>query len=278
VRGVVTGQSSPILRSNQAIRDHQLSPDGKWLAFSTSGVREDLFLATLDGTEYRRLTDDLYRDRGPSWSPDGSKVAFYSDRSGTYDLWMIGMDGSGLRPITKDTGNPGFPAWSPHGDRMAFGFFSWHIIDPSKTVGSGDPAEPLTGMAQGERFLPTSWSSDGERITGLIMNPGGSEGRVGVYSFKGRRIVTVPGQWTSSSRWMVPQWLSDSRHLIVRRTDGVAWVDAETGDGHLVQPVAGINAGFSVGVSRDNRWITYSETASEGDIWIANMQGGEKKP
>ena len=69
----------------------------------------------------------------------------------------------------------------------------------------------------------------------------------------------------------MPAWLADGRRLIVRRSDGVALIDAGTGAGHLLIPVGGSIIGRSVGVSRDNKWITYTETATEGDIWIASL-------
>ena len=50
---------------------------------------------------YRRLVDDEFRDRGPVWSPDGRRIAFYSDRAGGYDLWLIRPDGSGLTHRTS---------------------------------------------------------------------------------------------------------------------------------------------------------------------------------
>jgi hypothetical protein len=53
-------------------------------------------------------------------------------------------------------------------------------------------------------------------------------------------------------RWLFPVWLADSRRVLVRRPDGIV--------------------GRSVGVSRDNRWITYTETATEGDIWLATLR------
>jgi len=54
---------------------------GSGLAFTEAGVPEDLFVAHTGGTQYRRLTDDAFRDRGPAWAPDGTRITFYSDRS-----------------------------------------------------------------------------------------------------------------------------------------------------------------------------------------------------
>jgi eukaryotic-like serine/threonine-protein kinase len=270
--GAITGAPSPLLRSNQPIRDQQLSPDGKWLAFTTSGVREDIFVASVDGSDYRRLTDDPYRDRGPNWSPDGSHIAFYSDRSGTYELWMIGADGSGLRPITQNTGNPGFPVWSPKGDRMAEGFSSWHIIDPAKTSSPAPPGESMAGVEAGYRFIPSSWSSDGQRIAGMIISGDGSAVRIGLYSLADKRIAPVPGLWAGGAVWLYPIWLNDSRHLIVRRPEGLSWLDADTGEGRVLVPVEGLTVGVGAGVSRDNHWLLYTETASEGDIWTGTLK------
>jgi Tol biopolymer transport system component len=272
VHGVITGAPTPVFRSNQPIRDQQLSPDGKWIAFTTSGVREDLFVASLDGTDYRRLTDDPYRDRGPGWSPDGSHIAFYSDRSGTYEMWMIGADGSGLRPMTQNTGNPGFPVWSPRGDRIVYGFSSWHFIDPAKTSSPAPPGESADGLKPGERFLPESWSPDGKRIAGLILPVDGTSGAAGVYSLADKRMAIVSGPWTGRSGWMFFAWLNDSRHMVMRRPEGVIWLDADTGDGRELVPLEGLSVGAGVGVTRDNRWVLYTENASEGDIWMGTLK------
>jgi Tol biopolymer transport system component len=264
----VTGPAAPIVKGTRPIRDHELSPDGEWVAFTSAGPQEDLFTARVDGTQYRRLTDDAFRDRGPAWAPDGSRIAFYSDRSGTYDLWTIRPDGSALAPLTQGTGMPGFPNWSPDGKTIAFGFQTWHIISAS-----GHPAAayaPQPAISQTEQFQPTSWSTSGDRLAGLIV--GGSTSTVATYDIASKKFSRVPGELARSGPWILPIWLGDGRHLILRRSDGVALIDASTGAGRLLIPVGGSIIGRSVGVSRDNRWITYTETATEGDIWIASLK------
>ncbi len=51
------------------------SPDGSWLACRTAGVPEDLVLLRADGSEMRRLTSDVYKDRGQEWDPAGERLA-----------------------------------------------------------------------------------------------------------------------------------------------------------------------------------------------------------
>ena len=115
VREVLAGTPEPLRRSTRPIRDHELSPDGQWVAFMETGAQEDLFVARTDGTEYRKLTDDVFRDRAPVWSPDGGRLAFYSDRTGSYQLWTIRPDGSGATHVSTAERKMNFPTWSPDG-------------------------------------------------------------------------------------------------------------------------------------------------------------------
>jgi dipeptidyl aminopeptidase/acylaminoacyl peptidase len=268
----VVGPPEPIVKGTRPIRDHELSPDGEWIAFTEAGVQEDVFVARVDGTQYRRLTDDAFRDRGPAWAPDGTRLAFYSDRSGGYEAWMIRPDGSGLVQLTSGTGTAGFPAWSPDGKRFAFGFDKWHLVDPVAPPKTTPPAE--AAISPTERFLPASWSSTGGRIAGQVIGTEGWLNSLGVYSVLTKQFTRVPGELARAPGWLYPVWLGDSRRLLVRRPDGIAIVNADTGAGRLLLVVGGDMIGHTVGASRDNRWITYTETATEGDIWIATIRQG----
>ena len=66
-------------------------------------------------------------------------------------------------------------------------------------------------------------------------------------------------------------WLADNQHLVLRRADGLALVDARTGAGRLLLPVAGTFISRSMSVSHDNRWIIFTEAATEGDVWVATL-------
>ena len=66
-----------------------------------------------DGADPTRLTVDAGADRYPAWSPDGSAIAFSSDRSGNREIYTMTADGSGVTNLTNRAGVDDFPSWQP---------------------------------------------------------------------------------------------------------------------------------------------------------------------
>lgn len=61
------------------------------------------------------LTNAESNNENPSWSPDGSKIVFMSDRDGNHEIYSMNADGSGQTRLTNSPGRDEFPAWSPDG-------------------------------------------------------------------------------------------------------------------------------------------------------------------
>ena len=73
-----------------------------------------------DGTNPANVTNNAATDVGPAWSPDGTKIAFHSDRAGDFAIFVMNADGSGVRQLTDPSVPDELPAWSPEGNRLAF--------------------------------------------------------------------------------------------------------------------------------------------------------------
>jgi eukaryotic-like serine/threonine-protein kinase len=103
-------------------------------------------------------------DFHPAYSPDGSRLAFSSSRSGeTVEIWLSARDGSGAHPLTRGPGSEqGSPAWSPDGQRIAFdsnagGAFNIWVV----ATDGGAPKQITKGP--GDRLAP-AWSKDGKWV------------------------------------------------------------------------------------------------------------------
>jgi Tol biopolymer transport system component len=267
----LAGPAQTVFETGRPVRDHQLSRDGKSVVISQIGAQEDLAVERLDGGGYLRLTDDTFRDRGPSWSPDGKEILFYSDRSGGYELWLIHPDGSGLRQLTRQgTGSTNFPQWSPDGARIAYASMGagWYMLDMRSPEAPQAPALQPAVAADAD-FWPLSWTRDGGRIAGLAVQ---RDGRVRGISVFDLAKQTYEAALTEPIRFGWAKWLGDNRHLVVRRERGITLLDTVT---HQVRPLVSVGGywiGESVDVSADDRWITWTETATEGDLWLAEMK------
>ena len=106
--------------------DLQFSPDGSRLAFVVQeppeGTNRQRHIWMLDvrSRELRQFTQSAKSESSPRWSPDGSLLAFTSNRDGTNRLYLISMAGGEARPLTKGTWSVGSFAWSPDGKQLAF--------------------------------------------------------------------------------------------------------------------------------------------------------------
>lgn len=109
-----------------------VSPDGRTIVFDMLG---DIFAIPIEGGEATVLTQGLAWDMQPSFSPDGSLIAFTSDRGGADNIWVMAADGSDPRAITtEDFRLLNSPAWTPDGKYIA----ARKHFTGSRSLGSGE--------------------------------------------------------------------------------------------------------------------------------------------
>ena len=158
------------------------SPDSEQIAFTRAPVGEfendkfdnlEIFLMEI-GSDHdprlRRLTNDNEDDSSPAWSPDGTMIAFTSNRDGNYEIYVMKPNGNKLTNLTNNPADDGFawPAqtWSPDGKRIAFTsnrggneFFDFRIYVMDA---SGSDQTNLTNTPA--RDIGPTWSPDGKKI------------------------------------------------------------------------------------------------------------------
>ncbi len=126
--------------------DPQISPDGYEIAYvrrgfdvMKDGSRTALWMASIDGSRTRPLTDGTYAVSQPRWSPDGTRLAYVASKDERSQVFVRWMDTGDTVELTDLERGPGGIAWSPDGSRIAFSMF---VPEPSPIVKPEMPSPP----------------------------------------------------------------------------------------------------------------------------------------
>lgn len=225
--------------------DARFSPDGRYVAFDLvregSPAHSDVFLMAADGHDEVSVAQHPAEDRLVGWSPDGSRLVFRSDRSGTWDLWSVAIkegNPQGSPTMLKRDFGPGSAAlgFAPDGScfytittetgglyRGAVNFETGKVTEPPASV-----ALRYTG-----RVATPVWSPDGRHLL-YVAN------RAGIGP--GKNILTIRNADSGTERFLSPSlrfvnfawWSPDGRSVLAlgisEKERGLFRIDAETSE------------------------------------------------
>lgn len=172
------------------------------------GVGGDLYVVPLGEGDVRPLVGSAARDVYGALSPDGSTVAFASDRDGDSEIFVAGTDGSGVRALTQNDVRDSYPDWSPDGGTIAFMRKDGEYWRLWLMAADGSNPRPLT-RTEGNDYNPR-WSPDGEWIAFDSDRHGGGQDEIYVIRPDGseeRRLTETAGND------IYPAWQADGERL-----------------------------------------------------------------
>jgi Tol biopolymer transport system component len=111
-----------------------------------------------------QLTQDNGRDVNGVWSPDGTQIAWETDRSGSFQIWIMNSDGSQKRALTQGPAIHGWPQWSPDGTKLVYWAYDESSEQYSILTSAADGSDVTVIAASSGILDRPAWSPDGTAI------------------------------------------------------------------------------------------------------------------
>ena len=213
-----------------------------------------IVMLDVTGAGLTQITEDGGGATFPTWSPDGKRMVFRSQRAGASQIYVMDADGGAISNLTGTSTSEGQPEWSHDGRRIVF--TSQRTGDPEIFVMDADGSNPINLTNHPAFDSDPAWSPDGKQIafvsnrTGRyrlwIMNADGTEQR----DLMNRDL---PG-------WTYPAWSSDGKQILFadRATDGSGQIFVAASNGTGIEQLSnGTGWNTLASWSPDNRFIAY---------------------
>jgi TolB protein len=225
-----------------------------------------------DGTGARLL---LRRGYAPAWSPDGSRLAFVSRRSGDEEIYVARADGSRPQRVTRSPGPDLSPAWSPDGRQLAWS--RDREIWTMRADGGGKRRVVAKAQAWHEHHSPTWHGRMIVYSSNRVSNFNGELFRVGlggpVSGTGTKRLTFTKGSDSVLGDDGMPDFSPDGKRIVFtsnRDRNGEVYVmNADGAKQRRVTRKAGDD--FSPRFSADGRRIAF--TALPGSVYVVNADG-----
>ncbi len=197
--------------------DPQMSPDGRRIIYvrNFSDVFTDrrysnLWIIDVDGGQNRPLTTGHYGDAAPRWSPDGTRVAYTSDREGTSQIYVRWLDSGQTARLTNLGFPPADPVWSPDGRQIAFTTFVAQeapkiasLPAPPEGAKWAEPATTIDKLVY--RFNGEGYLKPGYTHLFVVPAEGGTPRQIssGDFQHGGTAFTASAAVWSPDGRYLI---------------------------------------------------------------------------
>jgi dipeptidyl aminopeptidase/acylaminoacyl peptidase len=274
----------------ESVSNPSISPDGTTVLFSRGYVdmtrdqnQSNLWAIDVGGTRLRQLTDGAWNDSSPVWSPDGKRIAFLSNRSGSTQLHVMWADTRETLQLTRLERAPAGITWSPDGKEIAY---TSQVPDETPILSVRLPPPPRGAqLARGAVVVDRpSWGADGSGPT--------TKGYAHVFVVDAT-VGGTPKQVTSGNfNHSAPSWAADGKSIFVtgiRKPDfeyllgdsEIYNVNLQTGAFTTLTDRNGPDGNPEV--SPDGKWIAYTGydqqkfTSHLSSLYLMDTSGGRKR-
>ena len=186
------------------------APTGQIVFESTRDGQHEIYRMNADGSGQTRLTTNPATDNLPAISPDGTKVAFTSDRlggPGSSDIFVMDIDGGGVTRLTSDAGIELQPAWSPDGTKIAYTGSSIEQFEIFVVDAAGGTPVDVTNTPANESNA--AWSPDGSQLAFTSTRDGNNE----IYRAPADGMGSATRLTNNSADDHDPDWSPDGQKL-----------------------------------------------------------------
>ena len=201
----------------------RISPDGKRIVYTrhSADIMKDtrpsnLWIINFDGTGHRPLTSGSFAESTPRWSPDGSQIAFLSNRDGSFQIYRLFLDSGQVAKLTNVMESPAGIDWSPDGKWLSF---TMHVAEAARKIATlptppegakwSEPPKVIDHLMY--RFNGVGYLKPGYTHLFVVPSEGGTPRQIstGNYQHGGIAFRASEAVWTPDGKSLL---MSTNRH------------------------------------------------------------------